>query len=426
MSINLAVLPDVKADENAVTILDVRAYIIKSKESKKEEEEEGGSADYHSQVEGHWIDGTDKWPIANPMSLYEKYKSRRTSWGIDAIGSVIVEIELTNGINGVGISIGGEPACFIIENHFRRFLIGQDPLNIEYLWDLMWRSSINYGRKGLTIQSISAVDIALWDCAGKLRNEPVYKLLGGKTKNSLPCYATCYDPLAAKNLGFKGAKFPLPYGPADGDEGMKKNIQRIKEIRLSVGDDFPLMIDCYMSLTVGYTLKLLQLIKPYNIKWLEEHLPPDQYNGYAQVKKENRSTCLLTCGEHEYTRWGFKLLLDNYSADILQPDVTWCGGITEARRIVGLGSAYDVPIIPHCSSIYSYHLQYAFPNLPMSEFILLSPGGDSILPIFGQLFNDEPLPIDGWIHLDPNKAGFGVTLNKTNLHRPYQKDNKTK
>ncbi|CAF0953459.1 unnamed protein product [Adineta steineri] len=421
MSLNLCVLPDVKPDENAITISHVRAYVIKSKEV---EETGGGFADCHSQAEGHWILGTDKWPIANPMSYYEKYKARRSSWGIDAIGSVIVEIELTNGIKGIGISIGGEPACYIIEKHFSRFLEGQDPLNIEYLWDVMWRSSINYGRKGLTIQSISAIDLALWDCAGKLRNEPVYKLLGGKTKDCLPCYATCYDPLAAKNLGFKGAKFPLPYGPADGDQGMMKNIERIKQIRESVGPDFPLMIDCYMSLTVSYTLKLLELIKPFNIKWLEEHLPPDQYSGYAEVKKRNPTTILLTCGEHEYTRWGFKLLLDNNCADLLQPDVTWCGGITEARRIVALASAYDIPIIPHGSSIYSYHLQYAFPNLPMSEFLIMSSDSSSIVPYFGDLFTDEPLPKDGWIHLDANKPGFGVTINKNNLRRPYNRDEK--
>jgi L-rhamnonate dehydratase len=239
MSLNLAVLPNVEPDKNAVTIAHVRAYVIGSKDA---EQAGGGFADCHSQGDGHWILGTKEWPIANPMSFYEKYKARRTSWGIDALGSVIVEIELTNGMTGVGISIGGEPACFIIENHFSRFLEGQDPLNIEYLWDVMWRSSINYGRKGLPIQAISAVDLALWDCAGKLRNEPVYKLLGGKTKGSLPCYATCYVPAAAQKLGFKGAKFPLPYGPADGDEGMRKNLQRIQQIRESVGPDFPLMI----------------------------------------------------------------------------------------------------------------------------------------------------------------------------------------
>ena len=239
MSIHFAVLPDVQADKDAITIRAVRAYVS---DSKQTEERGGGFADCHSQKEGHWIHGTDEWPIANPMSVYEKYKARRTSWKIDALGSVIVEIELTNGMKGVGVSIGGPPACYIVEHHFSDFLVGQDPLNIEYLWDVMWRSSINYGRKGLTVQAISAVDLALWDCAGKLRNEPVYKLLGGRTKGSLPCYATCSDPAAAKRLGFKGAKFPLPFGPADGDEGMRKNLQRIEQIRESVGPSFPLMI----------------------------------------------------------------------------------------------------------------------------------------------------------------------------------------
>ena len=155
-------------------------------------------------------------------------------------------------------------------------------------------------------------------------------------------------------------------------------------------------------------------------------MPPDQYTGYTEVKRRNPSTSLLTCGEHEYTRWGFKLLLDQNCADLLQPDVTWCGGITEARRIVALASAYDVPIIPHGSSVYSYHLQYAFPNLSMSEFIFLSPDGASISPYFGQLFHDEPLPQNGWIHLDSNKPGFGVTLNKTFLYRPYDRDEQLK
>ena len=239
MSIYFSVLPDVEVDNGAVKITDVQSFVIKSKEI---EEKGGGFSDPHRQLEGHWILGTDQWPIANPMSIYEKYKARRSSWKIDALGSVIVVITLSNGMEGVGVSTGGEPACFIIEKHFRHFLLGQDPLNVEYLWDIMWRSSQNYGRKGLTVQALSAVDLALWDCAGKLRNEPVYKLLGGKTKNSLPCYATCYNPKAAQQLGFKGAKFPLPYGPADGDEGMRKNIQRVREIRDDVGPDFPLMI----------------------------------------------------------------------------------------------------------------------------------------------------------------------------------------
>jgi len=111
--------------------------------------------------------------------------------------------------------------------------------------------------------------------------------------------------------------------------------------------------------------------------------------------------------------------LERQCVDLLQPDVTWTGGLTETRRIVALASAFDIPIIPHGSSIYSYHLQYSFPNLPMSEFIFLSSHGDQIQPYFGDLFLDEPLPIDGSIHLDPHRPGFGVQLNKTNLRRPY-------
>ena len=114
---------------------------------------------------------------------------------------------LTNGMTGVGISIGGEPACFIIENHLSRFVEGQDPKNIELIWDQMWRSTINYGRKGLPIQAISAVDLALWDVLGKLKNEPVYNLLGGKTKGRLPVYATTARPDLAKRWGSKVQSF---------------------------------------------------------------------------------------------------------------------------------------------------------------------------------------------------------------------------
>ena len=128
------------------------------------------------------------------MSGYASYKMSRKSWGIDAIGSIIVEVELTNGMIGVGISIGGEAGCSIIERHLARFVEGQDPKNVELIWDQMWRSTINYGRKGLPIQCISAIDIALWDVLGKLRNEPVYQLLGGKTKGKLPVYATTARP----------------------------------------------------------------------------------------------------------------------------------------------------------------------------------------------------------------------------------------
>ena len=162
----------------------VRAFVFGD---DNQEKESGGGADCHKQSRGHWIVDSD---IANPMSVYEQYRKSRTSWGIDAMGSVVVEVELTNGMIGVGISIGGDAACYIVEKHLSRFVEGQDPSNVELIWDQCWRATINYGRKGIAIQALSALDLAIWDALGHLRGLPVYALLGGKTKEKMPVYAT--------------------------------------------------------------------------------------------------------------------------------------------------------------------------------------------------------------------------------------------
>jgi len=255
---------------------------------------------------------------------------------------------------------------------------------------------------------------------GKLRGEPVYALLGGKTKDRCPVYCTTAKPEIVKAMGFAGAKVPCPYGPADGDAGFAKNIEYVKRCRQAVGPDYPLMLDCYMALTVPYSIKLAKAIEPYGFKWIEEFLPPDDYDGYAEVRRALLGNCkvLTTTGEHEYTRYGFRKLIADRAVDVLQPDITWLGGLTEARRIVAMAAAYDILVIPHGSSVYSYHLQYAFTNCPLAEFINLSPNADQITPYFGGLFADEPLPKDGFIDL-PDRPGFGVTLTRDNLHRPY-------
>lgn len=223
MSVMLGPHPPVEPDKNnAVLISEVRAFCFGSDDNEKNA---GGGADCHKQAKGHWIVDSD---IANPMSVYEQYRSSRSSWGIDAMGSMLVEVELSNGIIGVGISIGGAAGCAIVENHLSRFCEGQDPSNVELIWDQMWRATINYGRKGIAIQAISGVDIAIWDALGHLRGLPVYRLLGGKTKEKIPCYATTARPDLAKELGFHGAKFPLPFGPANGQEGMLKNIELVR------------------------------------------------------------------------------------------------------------------------------------------------------------------------------------------------------
>eukprot|EP00908_Phaeocystis_cordata_P000332 Transcript_10354.p2 GENE.Transcript_10354~~Transcript_10354.p2 ORF type:complete len:332 (-),score=88.68 Transcript_10354:106-1101(-) len=173
------------------------------------------------------------------------------------------------------------------------------------------------------------------------------------------------------------------------------------------------------GLTWAPPLGRRQALAPLGLKWLEEFLPPDDYDGYVEVRRALAGTGVLcTTGEHEYTRYGFRRLIADKAVDILQPDVTWCGGLTEARRVVAQAAAYDIPVIPHGSSVYSYHLQYAFANCPVAELINLSPASDAIVPYFGELFTDEPLPEGGFIDL-PDRPGFGVTLNRENLVRPY-------
>ncbi|MEA2523244.1 MAG: L-rhamnonate dehydratase [Thermomicrobiales bacterium] len=384
-------------------IADVRAYVPTSGR-------EGG--DYHAQPGEHWI--VDSL-IANPMSRYPAYRERRTSWGIDALGGLVVEIETESGEIGIGISHGGDAAGIFIEGHFSRFLIGSDPRDVERLWDQMWRGSLYYGRKGLAICAISAVDLALWDLCGKLRQEPVYKLLGGETKDAIPCYVTGVQPARYKELGFFGAKMPLPHGPADGFEGLKANVEMVAKAREEVGPDFDLMLDCYMALDVQYTIDLANAVRPYRVRWIEEALPPDDYDGHARVK----AACpwqRFTTGEHEYTRYGFRELILRSCIDMLQPDLTWVGGVTEARKIAGMAAAFDIPVVPHGSGVFSSHFQMAFANTPFQEVLAMSPDGMEIVPLWGNLFSGDPLPERGQIR-PPDRPGWGITLDRSRVRR---------
>src|SRR5438105_7721935 len=141
----------------------------------------GGGADYHDQEPGHWIDGQ----IATPMSKYPEYRQTRRSFGINVLGSLIVEVEASDGTIGFGVTTGGEPGAFIVEKHLARFLEGRRVTDIESMWDQMFNATLFYGRKGLVVNAISGVDLALWDLLAKVRGEPVYQLLGGPVRDEL-------------------------------------------------------------------------------------------------------------------------------------------------------------------------------------------------------------------------------------------------
>ncbi len=387
------------------TIRQVRAYIAR-----------GGGGDYHDQGRDHWIDGH----IATPMAKYPSYRDSRQSFGLNVLGSLIVEIEADNGVVGFAVSTGGEPAAWIVERHLARFLEGANVADIEIIWEQMYLSTLFYGRKGLVVNAISCVDLALWDLLGKLREEPVYHLLGGAVRDELIFYATGSRPDLARKMGFIGGKMPLLHCPAEGEEGFSKNIALLAEMRSRTGDDFWLMYDCWMSLDVDYAVRLVHAAADYGMKWIEEALPPDDYWGYAELRRRMPSGMLSTTGEHEATRWGFRMLLEMECADILQPDVGWCGGITELKKISALADACGVLVVPHGSSVYSYHFVITQHNSPFSEFLMMAPAADEVIPMFSPLLLDEPVPQNGRMKL-PDRPGFGVRLNpECRLQRPFE------
>lgn len=385
----------------------VRAYTVR-----------GGGADYHDQGDGHWIDDH----IATPMARYPEYRASRRSFGINVLGTLVVELEADDGTIGFAVTTGGEPGCFIVERHLSRFLVGRSPEEFETIWEQMYLSTLYYGRKGLVINAISGVDLAVWDLLGKLRGEPVYHLLGGAVRDDMQFYATGARPDLAKEMGFIGGKMPLRHGPAEGEAGLEKNIRQLAEMRAKCGDDFWLMYDCWMSLDLDYATRLARRAgDECGMKWIEEALPPDDYWGYAALKRAVPPGMLVTTGEHEATRWGFRLLLEMECCDVIQPDVGWCGGLTELVKIADEADRKQVLTIPHGSSVYSYHFGVTRHNAPFAEFLMMHPAATEVVPMFAPQLLGEPVPSNGRIRTSALDApGFGVELNRAiALHRPY-------
>ena len=390
-----------------VTITDVRAFVL---------EQTGSGGDYHDREKGHWLVDT---LIANPMSSYPEYKQSRTSFGINVMKSIVVEVEASDGTVGISAGQGGVPACYMIEKHFKRFLIGQDVHKLNKFWDQMYRASRYYGGKGIPLWAISAVDIALWDLLGLLRQEPVYQMIGGSTRDQIELYCTGIRPDIAQQAGFIGGKMPLAHGPSDRREGLKANVKQFQEMRERVGPDFLLMADCWMALDLSYAVELAYALRDLDLYWLEEVLLPDDFDGH-KLLKDRVPWMRWTTGEHEYTRYGFRKLIESRSVDILQPDVMWCGGLTELLRISSMAAAYDIPVVPHGSGAYSYHFVVTQPHCPFCEYLNTSPDCKSFPPVFGKMFINEQVPTNGKIR-PTDDPGWGLKLNREslNLIRPY-------
>lgn len=355
---------------------------------------------------GSW--NTTGVEIANPLSIYPRFKPRRSLFYADDLGPDTVIVETDKGITGFGH--GGPGGAFVVERHLPKLLVGEDPFQVERLWDIMWRGTLYYGRKGLTVHAISAVDNALWDIVGKALNTPVYRLLGGGDRDRVPCYCTGNNIEQAIEFGFKKIKLAIPHGPADGEEGLDKNEQLVQRARKLLGPDGEIMLDCWMAFTEAYTEQLAARLEPYRVYWMEECLMPDEYAGMGRLNAKIGTTRMAT-GEHEYTRYGFELLAHFKAASIWQPDMLWCGGLTDLRWIDALARREKVPVIPHGGwRGGSAHFVFANSNTPWCEMFLPWPGGPKELY---DRFEEEHQITRGpeGIYMRPlDRPGFGLDL----------------
>jgi L-alanine-DL-glutamate epimerase-like enolase superfamily enzyme len=338
-------------------------------------------------------------------------------------GWLVVEIFTDNGLVGIGnAALAPLVTKQTIDLYLKPLLINQDPWDTEFLWQHMYRKTMAFGRKGIGMAAISAVDIALWDVLGKSAKQPVYRLLGGRTKLRIPVYASRLysielDKLAVeakryKDEGYKAMKLRFGWGPADGASGMQRNLDLVRTVREAVGDEIDVMADAYMGWTLDYAKRMLPLLEPFHLRWLEEPVIPDDVQGYAELKSYGRIP--IAGGEHEFTLYGFRDLLEAHAVDYIQFDTNRVGGISQARKIAALAEAYSIPFIPHAGQMHNYHVVMASLNSPMAEYfpiVDVEVGNE----LFWYIFDGEPRAKDGFIDLDDNVPGLGLTMNESKL-----------
>jgi L-alanine-DL-glutamate epimerase-like enolase superfamily enzyme len=361
----------------------------------------------------------------NPMDLIAPSLNPETMATFTFHGWLICEVMTDAGLVGIGnAALSPTITKQVIDQYLAPLLIGADPWDVEFLWQHMYRKTMAFGRKGIGMVAISAVDIALWDLMGKAAKQPVYRLLGGRTKPRIPVYAsrlysTPLDELAAEaskyvKEGYKAMKLRFGWGPTDGAEGMHKNVDLVRTVRETVGDGIDIMADAYMGWNLDYAKRMLPLLEPFNLRWLEEAVIPDDIHGCAELKRAGRIP--IAGGEHEFTIYGFRELLEARAVDYIQFDTNRVGGITQARKISALAEAHSIPVIPHAGQMHNYHIVMASLNSPMAEFfppVDVEVGNE----LFWYIFKGEPMAKDGFIDLDETTPGLGLTVDEAALSK---------
>ena len=336
-------------------------------------------------------------PIRNGMFTY-----------IDVTLSV-VEIETDAGLTGLGLG-GVNPSLL---EQFKPLLIGADPFNVERHWHALWVPKL-VGRRGTETRTISSLDIALWDLVGKATGKSVHQLLGGYAER-IPVYIAggyyeegkglkeLADEMAENlRLGARAVKMKIGGAPIGED------VERVRVVRETVGPDVEVMVDANNAYPAHEAIRIAAQMEKYDIYWFEEPVGADDYAGCARVAQA--TTIPIATGENEYTRYGFRDLIQHQAASILNADANICGGVTEFRRIAALAASHDLVIAPHGSQDVHIHLVTGIPNGLILEYYR-----DTVDPMWGKTFKETlMLDADGML-APPDRPGFGITLNEDAL-----------
>jgi L-alanine-DL-glutamate epimerase-like enolase superfamily enzyme len=365
------------------------------------------------------IEGSEERQL-QMLDVYPEMARRGPGGGSTRQSGTYVEVVDDSGATGLFGPIFEETAPIILKK-LAAHVVGQDPLAYERIWDVMYRQD-RHSRKGYEMMAISAVDCAIWDLRGKLLNMPVYRMLGGPTRERVECYASMLGHSLDLGLvreraqmvvrqGFKAQKWFFRYGPSDGLEGMEKNVEMLKTVREAVGPHIEIMVDCFMGGDATYVIRLLERIAEYRPRWLEEPVPPDRIQDFVAIKRSTNVP--IATGEHEYTRWGFLQLLQAGAVDVIQSDPDWCGGISELVKICTLASAFGKHVVPHGHSIHAavHVIAAQSPAVcPWAEFLLRAQQGKQQMQV------DRMWPENGSIAL-PTAPGLGVTVDPAKIDK---------
>ena len=346
---------------------------------------------------------------ALPINKYPEFPRMHGAMpGANTSEEIWVQVVAEDGTYGLGQCSFGELTAALVDYHFAPLLVGRDCFATEFLNDLMWRSTQRFGAGGLATVAQSGIDLALWDLKGKLLEQPVYRLLGGPCRNKVDIYVTSDDLDWSMELGFHAFKVSNPVHYEEGIDGLNILDEHIGKARDMVGYDVELMYNPVMSFNVEFTVRVAERLRKYGLRWLEEPLIPTDLEGHIELRKAINWVPLAT-GEDHHGRHAFRQLIEHRAIDIAQPDLKWCGGLTEAVKIYTIAEAAGIATIPHAGvgTPWGQHFAMAMPESPMAEFWMGSDPGvplEEVCPIPGM-----PMPKDGYV-VPSDAPGFGMEI----------------